>query len=166
MPKPHTTTPLRDLATYGLSHAVRDPDYDYASEANIHVTICADGGSPFRSPALAAMIGPSVEKSCELRSFTLFGYTLMPDHLHVLLSPVDSGRSLPDWLQSFKGYITSQYTKRGGKPPLWQRSAHDHVCRIGETAEKVLAYTADNPVRAGLVEHWQDWPWTKLFVAI
>ncbi len=158
--------PLRDLRTYGYGRAVRLPDFDYAGDAVIHMTICADRGRPFEHAALARMTCGSAEKSCELRSYKLFGYTLMPDHLHVLLSPADSGQPIADWLQSFKGYTTSQFMKRGGKPPLWQPSGNDHVCRTAETAERVLGYIVNNPVRAGLVECWQDWPWTKVFIEL
>jgi hypothetical protein len=81
-------------------------------------------------------------------------------------SPADSGISIDVCLQRFKSYTGHAYAKLGGHPPLWQRSAFDHVCRHGETAEKVLTYIVNNPVRARLVERWQDWPWTKVFIEI
>lgn len=96
----------------------------------------------------------------------LFSYCLMPDHLHVLLSPADSGTPIERWLDSFKSFTTHQYMKLGHRPPLWQKSANDHVCRRHESATNVAMYIANNPVRAGLVERWDDWRWTKVFVEI
>ena len=158
--------PLRDLRTYGRGRAVRFPDFDYVGDADIHMTVGADSRHPFADAGLARLTCDSVEKSCELLGYRLYGFTLMPDHLHVLLSPVDSGRPISDWLQSFKGYTTSQYMRRSGLPRLWQPSGHDHVCRTEETAERVLIYIVNNPVRAGLVGRWQDWPWTRVFIEL
>ncbi|MBU0617553.1 MAG: transposase [Planctomycetes bacterium] len=154
------------LATWGRSRAVRHPDFDYASDADIHLTLCATIGTPFTDSRLAGSVCESVEFRCDKHGYRLFGHCLMPDHLHVLLSPADSGISMDVWLQRFKSYTGHEYAKLGGQPPLWQRSAFDHVCRNGETAEEVLIYIVNNPVRAGLVERWQDWPWTKVFIEI
>ena len=54
-------TPLRELTTYGDSRAVRHPDCDYSGEIDVHLTICADRGEPFRDEALARVVCESVE---------------------------------------------------------------------------------------------------------
>jgi REP element-mobilizing transposase RayT len=161
--------PLQDerrqrFATWGRSRAVRHPDFDYASDAVIHLTLCATDGTPFTDPRVARLVCESVEFRCNKHGYRLLGYCLMPDHLHVLLSPADSGIGIGVWLQRFKSYTGHEYARLGGQPPLWQRSAFDHICRQEETAEKLLTYIVNNPVRAGLVERWQDWPWTKVFI--
>lgn len=153
-----------DLRTYGESRALRSPCCDYASNVDIHVTLCADRGEPFGDGGVASIVCRNVEFYCRKMEFTLYGYCLMPDHLHVLLSPGESGTALSRWLDSFKSYTTHEFMKTGGLAPLWQRSAHDHVCRTGETAERVMSYVANNPVRAGLVPKWDAWPWTRVFV--
>jgi REP element-mobilizing transposase RayT len=153
------------MTTYGRTHAVRMPDFDYAADVDVHVTLCAADGAPFENAGVAHMVCDSVEFCSRKLGYRLYGYCLMPDHLHVLLSPGESGRPLKDWLRDFKSYTNNEYRKHAGKV-LWQRSAHDHVCRQAETAEAVLAYIIENPVRRGLVERWQDWPWTKVFIAM
>ena len=92
------TTPPRDRATYGESRAVRHPDGDYAANIDIHVTICAERGTPFADATTAAMVCKNVEHYSNKLRFTLYGYCLMPDHLHVLLSPSQSGTPLSSWL--------------------------------------------------------------------
>ena len=159
-------TPLRDLTTYGLSRAVRHPDCSYTADELIHATICADAGAPFTAPQLNRLVCDSVDFYCKQLRYRLFGYCLMPDHLHALLSPQNSGNPFALWLYKFKDYTGRMYGNGGGKPPLWQRSAHDHVCRDGETAENVIAYIVNNPVAAGLVERWPDWPWTKVLIEL
>jgi REP element-mobilizing transposase RayT len=159
-------TPLRELRTYGRGRAVRHPDSDYTGDVDIHVTICANQRQPFRDDHVAAMVCENVEFYCRKLAYRLYGYTLMPDHLHVLLSPAASERQLAYWLDVFKSYTTNRFHQLGYRGPLWQPSAHDHVCRDGETVEAVLTYIVNNPVRAGLVAHWQDWPWTNVFIEI
>lgn len=154
------------LQTYGRSRAVRWDRYNYQDPAVIHLTICANQGEPFNDQRLAQVVCDSVEKACELLRYQLFGFCLMPDHLHVVLSPADSGTALSRWLNSFKSFTTNQYHRICGLPMPWQPSANDHVCRDGETAETVMRYVANNPVRRGLVEDWRDWPWTRVFVDI
>ena len=160
------TTPLRGLRTYGESRAVRHPDCDYAGEVDVHLTVCAACGKPFTDDAVASMVCENVEFYCSKVGYRLYGYCLMPDHLHVLLSPAASRIPMSRWLREFKSHTTRQHQLRAGQAGLWQRSAHDHVCRDGETAESVLTYITNNPVRAGLVAGWQDWPWTRVFIEL
>lgn len=164
MRPPRKVADPRNLTTYRRSRTVRLPDCDYAGSEIIHVTICANHGTPFRDPKLAQLICDSVEFYCRKLSYQLFGYCLTPDQLHVLLSPARSETALHKWLMAFKNYTGRMYANAGGTPPLWQRSAHDHVCRADETPERVVAYIANNPVRAGLADCWQDWSWTRVFV--
>jgi REP element-mobilizing transposase RayT len=146
-------TPLRDLTTYRRSRAVRLAAYDYAGDADIHMTIHAEEGTrPTESP-IAKTICDSVKFCSNKLRYRLYGYTLVPDHLHVLFTPAESKVPLKDWLQDFQSFTTNRHMGRCGGP-LWQRSANDHVCRTAETAEAVLAYIVNNPVRAGLVARW------------
>ncbi len=158
--------PPHDLRTYRASHAIRLADCDYAGNIDIHVTLCARGGTPFHDDLLAAMICENVECYCRRLDYKLCGYCLMPDHLHVLLSPAGSRIALAQWLDRFKSFTTHMFMEMGRRPPLWQRSAYDRVCRNEEAAETVLAYIVENPVRKELVERWQDWPWTKTWVEV
>jgi len=160
----HRDEPPRKYKTYGGSRAVRLPDFDYVGEVDIHVVICTESGQPFGSDTLAKEVCRSIEITSEKLQYRLYGYCLMPDHLHVLLSPAHSGKPLRNWLQTFKSY-TAHWAKRNlGIPTLWQRSCHDHVCRTGETAEHVLRYILNNPIRAGLVKCAEDWIWSRSFI--
>jgi putative transposase len=158
--------PLRDLRTISASRAVRHPDCDYAGDIDVHLIVCADDGKPFEDDAVAAIACENVEFYSRKLGYRLYGYCLMPDHLHFLLSPGKSKTEIGEWLRQFKSYTTNRYTRTTGRPVLWQRSAYDHVCREEETAEKVLAYIVQNPVRSKLVENWQDWRWTKVFIVL
>jgi REP element-mobilizing transposase RayT len=154
------------FSTFGHSGSARLGECDYASSIIVHATVCAHHGAPFAADGIASMVCDNVEFYCNKLRFRLYGYCLMPDHLHVLQSPEESGVDVSRWMDLFKSYTTNRFMKVGGKPPLWQRSWHDHVCRESETAETVLRYIVDNPVRAGLVESWTEWKWTGVFIDI
>jgi hypothetical protein len=46
---------------------------------------------------------------------------------------------------------------RGGS--LWQDESFDHLLRSDESLRQKAEYICQNPVRAGLVEREEDYPW-------
>jgi putative transposase len=56
----------------------------------------------------------------------------------------------------------SQVTRlplQGKQNSLWQPGFFDHVLRSDESYAQKWEYVRDNPVRAGLVASWQEWPY-------
>ena len=49
---------------------------------------------------------------------------------------------------------------------LWQVGWFDHILRDHESLERHAAYTLANPVRAGLVRGWEDWPYSGTSLSI
>ncbi len=45
---------------------------------------------------------------------------------------------------------------------LWQSESYDHIVRNGKEYSRIINYILLNPVKAGLVENWQDWELTFL----
>jgi putative transposase len=88
----------------------------------------------------------------------LFAYCLMPDHLHLLVTP-EGGADLSIVLGQYESFVTRSAWGHGIVGTLWHRSFYDHILRKQEAATDVVAYILNNPVRAGLVEQWEDWPW-------
>jgi len=39
---------------------------------------------------------------------------------------------------------------------MWQRSAFDHIIRVGEDLKKIIEYIMNNPVRKGIVEKAEE----------
>lgn len=82
---------------------------------------------------------------------------VMPDHLHLVAS-LQSG-SLAQLMQSLKGHTAYQINKLlKKKGPFWQPQYHDHAVRHDEDLLEVVDYTLRNPVRAGLVNDFHDYP--------
>ncbi len=152
-------------ATYRRSRAVRLSSHDYVTDHPIHLIICADAGTPFHDPTLAREVCQSVEYVARKLEFDLHAYCLMPDHLHVLLSPAASQTPVSEFLRQMKSFTTRRYQQLFNRTKLWQRSARDRVLRACEPADRIAAYIANNPVRKGLVDDWQVWPYTKVEIA-
>jgi REP element-mobilizing transposase RayT len=77
---------------------------------------------------------------------------LMPDHLHMLITPAESpGLASP--IVAWKRYTRHTYSVR------WQRDFFDHRLRSDESFAEKAEYILQNPVRAGLVERAEDWPY-------
>jgi REP element-mobilizing transposase RayT len=155
--------PPSKRATYGRGRTVRLDRHDYASDEPVHLTLCVVAGSPFMDRELAAVVCNALEEVSRRLGYTLYGYCLMPDHLHVVVSPSESETAIGVFLQRFKSFTTRMWQKKSGTPRLWQTSAYDRVLRSSEDPWAVAGYIADNPVRAGLVKKWTDWPWARVY---
>jgi len=85
-------------------------------------------------------------------------YCLMPTHLHMLINP--GVRSLIDVIAEFKKETGDLARETRRIEDLWQRSFFDHRLRSNESLAEQYEHIRMNPVRAGLVKHPDDWPWT------
>jgi REP element-mobilizing transposase RayT len=77
---------------------------------------------------------------------------LMPDHLHAILS-FNRDPGMQTSIKEFKKYTA----KRLGI--IWQRDFFDHRLRAGESYAEKAWYIRMNPVRAGLIETPDEWPY-------
>jgi putative transposase len=82
----------------------------------------------------------------------------MPDHIHVFVS-CDGSTALSKWIKGLKGVTSKMFKKAGQSSPFWQESFFDHVMRSGESYEQKWKYVVANPVRAGLAERPEEWPY-------
>ncbi len=126
------------------------------------LTIRSYRGLQFASvPDLSRRMVDSLIRCRERQDIRLYAYCLMPDHLHLAVSPL-GGKTIPQVLQAYKSYTTREAWAVGHSGPLWQRSYYDHVARGDEDCVAICRYILDNPVRKGLVAEAADWPWSDL----
>jgi len=87
-------------------------------------------------------------------------YVIMPDHVHFFCSAELNAKTLPIFMQRWKEW-TSKRIVRGLKLSgrIWQEEFFDHVLRSVESYSQKWDYVKENPVRAGLVETSDEWPW-------
>ena len=84
----------------------------------------------------------------------------MPDHVHMVFTPYDDF-GLAAIMNRVKGCsaheINVRLVRRG---PVWQREYFDRILRSTEDLRKKCEYICENPLRAGLVDFVEDYPWT------
>jgi REP element-mobilizing transposase RayT len=90
----------------------------------------------------------------------VLGFSVMPDHVHLLVLNLKG--SLIEFMRMLKGR-TARRLRGSTTDSLWQRSFHDHLLRRNEDINGTLLYLLENPVRAGLVEEWTQYPWCGSF---
>jgi putative transposase len=121
-------------------------------------------GSFDRSPSLCAGATPEIVISAlrfyHSRNVAVLTYCLMPDHLHVLASLVEGGRSLSRWVADFKRWTTREAKKLRGAKLRWQPGFYEHVVRRNEDVTELARYILANPVRAGLTDDWRAYRWS------
>jgi putative transposase len=117
------------------------------------------GPTWLKQPEIAAIVVQSLHHF-DSKNYELLSYCLMPNHVHMVVLVPDGAPPLVRTLQRLKGYTALQANKLLGRTgAFWQAESYDHVVRAGEL-ERIISYIVDNPVKAGLVDDWQQWPFT------
>ncbi len=90
--------------------------------------------------------------------FYVFGYVLMPEHVHLLVSEPKRYR-LAATINVLKVEVSKQ--AKGNRKQFWQTRYYDfNVVTSAKLVEK-LRYMHRNPVKRGLVAEPQEWPWSS-----
>lgn len=87
-----------------------------------------------------------------------YAFCFMPDHIH-LLSEATRVKSLITIIQELKGLWTKIGWEHGFQGTVFQKSFFDHFLRKDEDVRTVVHYILNNPVRAGLVKRWEEYPY-------
>ncbi|MEW6406964.1 MAG: transposase [Chloroflexota bacterium] len=105
-------------------------------------------------------------------TYHLIAYCIMPNHVHLLIdlqdtpepAPLKEGQhytALSHAMKLLKGRTGHACRKLvGGSGPFWQHESYDHVVRNHHEFENIISYILNNPVKAGLVKDWQEWPYS------
>ena len=83
----------------------------------------------------------------------------MPSHMHLLIEGVSQTADLKSTMKVVRMRSTMAARPLVAMPSLWQDGYWDRVLRPDEDVVPVADYIAMNPVRAGLVERPEDYPY-------
>ncbi len=86
----------------------------------------------------------------------IYAAILMPDHLHLLAAPDDRDADVGNLSGALKRWIRKELRAKW----QWQPGCFDRLLRTNESAQAKWEYMRENPVRAGLVKEWSDWPYS------
>jgi REP element-mobilizing transposase RayT len=118
--------------------------------------------------------------------YTLLAFVVMPNHVHVLLSPLaekkeeqtnqlaqatepDLENESPSYVllrritQSLKGYTAREANRVLGRTgqTFWQVESYDHWVRDEAEFERAVSYIEWDPVKSGLVVKPEEWRWSS-----
>lgn len=141
-------------------HTPRLSTFDYRGFHRYSLTFCAfHRRHAFVDPLVATSVLHHFMRAAKTRGFAILAYCFMPDHVHLLIEGLDGESDAVAFINAAKQ--TSGFWYRGYAGEfLWQRSAWDRVIRSDEQTMTVVRYLLLNPVRAGLVAHPLDYPFS------
>jgi putative transposase len=85
-------------------------------------------------------------------------YVVMPDHVHFFSTPGNEDCPLEKWMHYWKSQLSKAWPVTVEKP-VFQRDHWDRQLRREESYDQKWNYVRENPVRAGLTERQDDWPY-------
>lgn len=102
-----------------------------------------------------------LEEAAETQQCAVHAYVLMPNHTHLLVTP-RMARGVSKMMQSVSGryaqYLNAKYRRSG---TVWEGRYRATVIDPDEYLLFCMSYIELNPVRAGLVAHPRQYPWSS-----
>jgi REP element-mobilizing transposase RayT len=102
-------------------------------------------------------------KFFDRQRYQIFCLVVMPDHVHMLMQPLEKSDnkfwSLSSILHSMKSYSSKQIPKvMKHIGTVWQDERHDHIVRDEREFQVFWEYIRQNPVKAGLSVTPEEYP--------
>lgn len=98
------------------------------------------------------------------KKLLMHGLVVMPDHVHLVFTPLKDGEGrqfgLAEIMHGIKGssaHSINKVLKRRGK--VWEEESFDRIMRSHENIVQKVEYICQNPLRNGLVQEGEDYPW-------
>jgi len=99
------------------------------------------------------------------RKFVVHDFVVMPDHVHLLIT-VDRTMSIEKAMQLIKGGFSYRLKKEHGYAgEVWQRGFSDVRVEDRESFLRHREYIAQNPIRRGLVDSPEKFPYCFTYLA-
>ena len=97
-----------------------------------------------------------LERTRVLYEMAIHGYVIMPDHVHLLVSEPEKA-TLSLAIQILK----QRFSKTRPEQHVWEPRYYDFNVYSDDKRIEKLRYIHRNPVRRGLVDTPEDWPWSS-----
>ena len=121
----------------------------------------AQSGPTFlRQPAIAQLVLASLQHGAAIGHYDLHAWVIMPNHVHLLLTPRVTVSKLLSSLKSTTARQANLLLNRTGRP-FWQDESFDRVVRNGDEFRRIQRYIENNPVAAGLAGTPEEYAWSS-----
>jgi len=120
-----------------------------------------NGPSFLRRPDVAGLVVAALrDGERRFQRYQLHAFVVMPNHVHVLVTPHVIATQWLGPLKGYTGYLANQLLGHAGKP-FWQDESYDHLVRGDAEFERIRAYIEQNPVSAGLATTSERFRWSS-----
>jgi REP element-mobilizing transposase RayT len=162
----------RDDLANGIYHEQKR----YLARIDRTLDACQHGPDWLKRPDVAALVANRIQEF-DGKAYELLAYCIMPNHVHLVVNTANQ----VDNLQSEETITSTNYQQlyatlallKGGsafrvnqlmgrRGAFWQPESYDHYVRDAAELTRIIHYVLQNPVKAGLVDNWEDWPGTYL----
>jgi putative transposase len=147
--------PLQKPGRKRLPHL---PSLEHSNQTIIQYVSCnVDGRRPLlANPEIHQLL---IEVWCKADHWLVGHYVVMPDHVHFFCAPMCVPITpLKRWMEFWRAEVVRRWPRADDKP-IWQKDFFDRQLRSGESYRQKWLYVVENPVKAGLVTRWEDWPY-------
>jgi len=142
-----------------MSRPRRIAGHAYTGVQRYFLTTCThDRAEFFICDDIVHPVVDRILQSCRQCEMAMIAYCVMPDHVHML---VDGASAASDFVRfaSLAKQHTGYWFKQCFGARLWQKGYYEHILRDEESTEDVVFYIIANPVRKGLVERVENYPY-------
>ena len=148
MPKPRRPTRLKS--------------FDYVGEHEYFVTCCVyERQDAFVDSKTVERVRAEFLWTCKERYFFSRVCSFMPDHIHFLVRGEMPDAAFLPFMKVLRQRTAVAYRNLRGER-LWQGGYFERVLRPSDDWNAVAQYILENPVRAGLVETAESYPFSYL----
>ena len=136
----------------GLKRYQNDGDFHFVTYS------CYRRRPHLNSDAARGCFEERLEQLRRTHQWLVFGYVLMPEHVHLLVSEPKRYQ-----LATTLNVLKAETSKRlkGDRKQFWQIRYHDFNVITHKKFVEKLRYIHRNPVERGLVAKPEDWPWSS-----
>lgn len=93
--------------------------------------------------------------------FKMYDIVCMSNHIHELYGVPENGVTISDILHDVRGHFSRKFNKRYGRTGhFWRNKAWYRLVEDERYAIAICRYFHANPVRAGIVQHPSEWPYS------
>ncbi|MGH9608948.1 MAG: REP-associated tyrosine transposase [Bryobacteraceae bacterium] len=114
-----------------------------------------------KQPDIAGLVAESIRCGAEIGHYTMHSWVIMPNHVHLLLTPHVSLSKLLGSLKAMTSKRANRLLCRSGQP-FWQDESYDHVVRNDDEFRRIQRYIESNPVKACLAAEPEQYPWSSI----
>ena len=112
-----------------------------------------------RIPEIARMVVDSINYR-DLRQYQLHAYVVMPNHVHLLITPLVEVSKVMQSLKRFTAREGNRILGLTGQP-FWQDESYDRLVRDETEFQRIADYIEMNPVKSGLAATPEGFAWSS-----